>query len=121
MNVYNLSFGPVNIINPNLLEVIVNHGVVFGELEVDEFHDFLLTNLEAPFCLLVNKKYDYSYTFEAQKSVGNLKEVKAIAFLSATLSGAMIYKTMSKINGKEAETVKMFNDRAKALSWLAQQ
>jgi len=118
MYVYNLSFGPVNIVNQNLVEVIVNHGVVFGALEVDEFHDFLLNNLKDSFCLLVNKKYDYSYTFEAQKTVGNLKEIKAIAFLSTTLSGAMIYKTMSNINAKEREHVKMFNDRTKALNWL---
>ena len=121
MNVYNLSFGPIIVINPNLVEVIVNHGVVFGELEVDEFHDFILTNFDAPISLLVNKKNDYSYTFEAQKNVGNIKEIKAIAFLSTTLSGLMIYKTMNNINAKEKEAVKMFNDRTGALIWLKQQ
>lgn len=119
MRIYNLSFGPVSIINSNLVEVIVNHGVVFGEAEVDEFHNFLLSNLKGPFCLLVNKKHDYSYTFEAQKHVGNLKEIKAIAFLSLTLSGLMIYKTIRNINGRE--TVKMFNDRTEALKWLSYQ
>ena len=67
MKVYKLSFGSVIILAPNLAEVIINEGVIIDELNVDEYHDFLLTNLDAPFSLLVNKKHSYTY----RKTKGN--------------------------------------------------
>ncbi|WP_158844569.1 hypothetical protein [Algibacter sp. L1A34] len=121
MNIYKLSFGTICIINPHLVEVIVNDEVIIDEVEVDEFHDFLLSNLDSPFSILVNKKNHYSYTFEAQKIIGNLEQVKSIAFVSKIKEGLLAFKTLSTINGKDQNAVKFFDSRADALSWIEQQ
>lgn len=66
MSSHRLSFGIINILKNNLAEVIVDEGIVMDVVMIDEYHDFLLNTLDAPFALLVNKKHSYTYTFSAQ-------------------------------------------------------
>lgn len=118
MKICNLSFGKIVILSKNLAEVIVNDGVVFDEVMVDEYHDFLLNSLEAPFSLIINKKHSYSYTFGAQKSIASLQEIKAMAVVSNTSAGVMSTETLMNINGNYKWNIKIFNKREEAESWL---
>ena len=118
MRSYKLSFGTIDILKNNLAEVIVEEGIVMDEIMVDEFHDFLLTNLDAPFLILINKKHSYSYTFEAQKLFGKLNELKAIAVVIGTNGGLMSTETLIDINKNSGWNIKIFQKRDEALSWL---
>lgn len=119
MKVYKLSFGSVIILAPNLAEVIINEGVIIDELNVDEYHDFLLTNLDAPpFSLLVNKKHSYTYTFEAQKIIGKLKGIKNTAVVTSTTGALMSTEMLMHINSDVRDSVKIFNNREEALAYL---
>ncbi len=118
MKVCSLSFGEIIILHKNLAEVIVNEGVVIDEVMVDEYHDALLNSLEAPFSLLVNKKYSYSYTFGAQKIIAHLKEIKAMAVVSNTSGGVMSTETLISVNNNYKCKIKIFAKKEDAKSWL---
>ncbi|WP_219930765.1 hypothetical protein [Algibacter marinivivus] len=118
MSSYKLSFGTINILQNNLAEVIVDEGVVMDEISVDEYHDFLLNNLEAPMGLLINKKNSYSYTFEAQKSIVHLDAIKSMAVVTQTSGAVMSTKTLINVNGNIYRNIKLFQERENALSWL---
>ncbi|PWH81850.1 hypothetical protein DIS18_13835 [Algibacter marinivivus] len=113
-----MSFGTINILQNNLAEVIVDEGVVMDEISVDEYHDFLLNNLEAPMGLLINKKNSYSYTFEAQKSIVHLDAIKSMAVVTQTSGAVMSTKTLINVNGNIYRNIKLFQERENALSWL---
>lgn len=118
MKICKLSFGEITIVNNNLAEVVVNEGVVFDEIMVDEYHDFLLTNMEAPFSLIINKKNSYTYTFEAQKIIANLKEIKAMAVVAGTSGSVMSTETLINVNGNYKWNIRLFNNRESAVVWL---
>lgn len=118
MKNYKLSFGNITIIEKNIAEVIVNEGVVMDEVMVDEYHDFLLNYLQAPFSLLINKKHSYSYNFAAQKIIVNLKEIKAMAVVVGTNGGLMSTETLINMNENSNWNINLFHKREEALSWL---
>jgi len=121
MKNYKLTFGTISIINSRLAEVIVDDGIVFDEVMVDEYHDFLLTNLDAPFSLLINKKHSYSYTFEAQKTIVNLKQIKAMAVYVGSSGALMSTETLIKMNENNNWNIMIFMKREEALDWLMSQ
>mgnify|MGYP000339053195 CR=1 FL=1 len=81
-----------------MAEVIVDEGIEINEALVNEFHDFLLQKLAAPFSLLINRKNSYSYTFKAQMAIGKLDEIKAMAVVADTSGGYMSTETLININ-----------------------
>lgn len=81
MKSHQLAFAEIIILKDNLAEVIINQGVLIDLKMVETYHQFLISHLVAPFSLLINKKFDYTYTFKAQKKVGDLDEINQIAVL----------------------------------------
>ncbi|WOD42598.1 hypothetical protein [Hwangdonia lutea] len=118
MKICNLSFGKIVILSENLAEVIVDEGIVLDEIMVDEYHDFLLNSLEAPFGILINKKNSYSYTFGAQKKILQLDEIKFRAVVTKTSAALMATKTLIATSGITQRNIKFFMDRETALIWL---
>ena len=121
MKSYKLAFGTIIVINNNLAEVIVDEGVEMTEALVNEYHNFLLQNLVAPFLLLINRKYSYSYTFKAQRLIGKLKEIKAIAVVIGTSGALMSTETLINLNKDSDWNIYVFQKREKALEWLDSQ
>ncbi|MDO5968784.1 hypothetical protein Q4Q35_03110 [Flavivirga aquimarina] len=113
-----LSFATAYIIRNNLAELIVNEGIEVDEVMVDEIHDFLLTNLEAPFSLFVNKKHSYSYTFQAQRKIVSLDEISTIAIVVTSSGALMSAEMLMNISGDLAQKIKVFQEREEALTWL---
>ncbi len=118
MSSYKLSFGTIKILQNNLAEVIVNEGVVMDEIMIDEYHKFLLKTLKAPFGLLINKIYSYSYTFAAQKTIVHLDEIKSMAVLAKTSGAVMSTETLINVNGNINRNIKLFQEKEAALVWL---
>ncbi|TXG34760.1 hypothetical protein [Seonamhaeicola maritimus] len=121
MKSYKLTFGTINIISGNLAEVIADEGIEMNETLVNEFHDFLLQNLVAPFSLLINRKNSYSYTFQAQRLIGKLKEIKAIAVVIGTSGALMSTETLINLNKDSDWNIYVFQQREKALEWIDKQ
>lgn len=118
MKEYTLSFGTITVLKDDLAEVIINEGVVMNEIMVDLYHDFLLSYLKAPFSLIINKKNSYSYTFEAQKIIANLKEIYAMAVIVGTNAAVMSTKTLMQINASNNWNIKLFRTKPEALEWI---
>ncbi|WP_242082282.1 hypothetical protein [Aestuariivivens sediminis] len=121
MESYRLSFGEIKVFHSNMAEVIVDEDVLIDEVMMDEYHDVLRNTLEPPFSLLINKKHAYSYTFEAQKHIGNLKEIKSIAIVIRTPGAEMAVNTLISINENERSRIKVFTAKEEALDWLYSQ
>jgi hypothetical protein len=99
--------------------VIVDEGIIMDEIMVDESHDFLLTNLTPPFSLIINKVNRYSYTFEAQKMICNLKAIHLIAIIVTTQGALMAAETLIKINENNNWNIEMFKDKESAINWIS--
>ena len=118
MKSYKLSFGNISIVKKDLAEVVVDDGVEMNVAKVKEYHEFLEQKLKAPFSLLINKKNSYSYTFQAQKIIGNIKGVKAMAVVVGTNGGLMSTETLINLNKDSNWNINLFQNRDKALEWL---
>lgn len=118
MSNYKLSFGTINVLQKNLAEVIVNEGILMDEVMIDEYHDFLLNTLEAPFGLLINKIHSFSYTFGAQKSIAHLDEMNSMAVVAKTSGAVMSTETLINVNGNINRNIKLFQGKEEALAWL---
>ncbi|WP_147678548.1 hypothetical protein [Algibacter pacificus] len=113
-----MSFCIIRVVNSKLAEVIVNEGAVIDEIEVAEYHDVLLNVLDAPFSLLINKLHAYTYTFKAQRSITDLKELKAVAIVVKTAGAILSTETLIQVSREVHDNIKLFRTREEALNWL---
>lgn len=120
MKTYDLSFGTVTLLRPDLAEVIVNEGVEMDMDMVDEYHVFLSEFVAEPCGILINKKNQYSYTFEAQLAISNLEKIEAMAVLAYSEAARVATETLMKLPTHQHWNLKIFSDRAAALRWLEQ-
>lgn len=118
MKEYSLSFGKIIIIDENIAEVIVDDGVEMGLQMVEEYHQFLLNHIQAPFGLLVNKVNGYSYTFEAQMKIATLPEIKAMGIVVYTNAAEQATSYLYKFHEHDKWNLRQFSGREEALIWL---
>ncbi|MCB4799890.1 DUF7793 family protein [Neotamlana laminarinivorans] len=115
---YKLSFCQIKILKPNLAEVIVDEGVIVNEIMVDEYHDFLLSNLQKPMLLFINKKNSYSYTYGALKTIAHIDNIKGMAILVKTSAALLSTETLLEVNKDRKINLKIFHENDEALNWL---
>ena len=118
MDVHELSFGKIHLLDEHLAEVIVNDGIEMNMDMVNEYHAFLLDHLSPPFSLLINKLYKYSYTFEAQQQIATLPEIKAMAVVAYNRPAEVATETLKEAPRDIAWNLKVFPERGRALDWL---
>ncbi len=118
MKIHKLPFAKLIKLNDSMMEVIVNEGVEMDIRMVNQYHRWLLENLESPFGILVNKINQYTYTFEAQINLADLPEIKAMAVVSYSNISEQATKTLKKIPRKTEWNLQIFDNREDALSWL---
>ncbi len=119
MDTHTLSFAKINILQPDIAEVVVNEGIEMNMEMVNEYHRFLLANLKAPFSLLINKINSYSYDFQAQINLAVLKEINVMAVV--TYSNVTRHSTQmlsSNVPRKIDWNLQLFDDKNSALTWL---
>ncbi|AUP80445.1 hypothetical protein [Flavivirga eckloniae] len=115
-----LSFATIFAVQNNLAELIVNEGIEIDEIKVDELHDALLNSFETPISLLINKRHSFSYTFQAQIKITQLKELKAIAIVIGTNGALMSTQTLMSVNKNVFDDIELFQEREEALTWLGE-
>jgi len=122
MGSHQLSFAQITILREDIAEVVVNEGVEMDMTMVNEYHTFLLGNLKAPFSLLINKIYSYSYTFLAQRNLAELEEIHSMAVVSYTSTSKQ--STLALADGIVRDipwNLQIFNDKDSALHWVESQ
>lgn len=120
MNIHNLPFGVITIIENDIAEVVIFDGIELDDKYVNQFHSFLEDHFDSNIFLLINKKNSYTYTFDAQKMIGAVDKINAIAVVAYNSSGDLSTKVLKQIN-KKALNLKLFITREEALIWLHKQ
>lgn len=122
---HRLSFGQINLIAENIAEVIIDQGVEMTLEMVEEYDDFLSKTFSKDFGLLINKVNQYSYTYEAQLSIGSVKGIKALAVINYhqhgrnTTNELLAKRTMDNWNLKNFSGLEL--GWQQGLQWLKQQ
>jgi hypothetical protein len=118
MQHHKLSFCRIILLADSIAEIIVDDSVEVNAAMVDEFHEFLLSQLRAPFSLLVNKVNRYSYDFHAQMKLASIRQIEAIAVVAYSRVSAISAESMTNVPRETPVNMKVFPDRESALHWL---
>jgi len=118
MDLHELPFAKIIILQDDLAEVLIDDGVVMNAEIVEQYHEFLLSRLRAPFALLVNKVNSYSYDFEAQEKLAALKQIHAMAVVAYNRITWISTESLASIPRDEKWNLEIFTDRESALRWL---
>lgn len=118
MDLYELPFAKIIILQHDIAEVIINDGVEMDAAMVDQYHDFLLSHLTGRFSLLVNKVNAYTYDFYAQIKLATLKEINAMAVVSYNRMTSVVTESLALLPRDVKWNMIIFSDRDEALAWL---
>ncbi|MDH3980578.1 MAG: hypothetical protein OEU91_08710 [Gammaproteobacteria bacterium] len=118
MDLHELSFSRIIILREDIAEVMINDGVVMDVEMVDQYHDFLLSHLRAPFSLLVNKVNSYTYDFPAQQKLATLKEINAMAVVAYNRVSKISTQALASFPRDPEWKLEIFPNRDEALAWL---
>lgn len=118
MDDFELDFAKIVLIRNNIAEITINNGVEIDLGMVCELHEFLISHLRAPFSLLINKINSYSYTFEAQKQMASIAQIKAMAVVAYRHTSIISTLSMAQLHRETPWKLEIFTDRETALQWL---
>jgi hypothetical protein len=118
MDLHELPFAKIIILHDDIAEVMINDGVRMNEEMVEQYHDFLLSHLSAPFSLLINKINSYTYDFQAQEKLATLKEINAMAVVAYNRVTKITTETLASYPRDVEWNLSIFSNRDEALAWL---
>ena len=118
MEIYELPFAKIIILRDDIAEVIINEGIEINLDMVEQYHEFLLSHLHAPFSLLMNNVNAYSYDFSAQGKLATLQEIHAIAVVAYRRSTEIATEVLVSHPRDVEWNLKIFPNRHDALNWL---
>ena len=118
MDLYELPYAKIIILQDNIAEVMINDEVKMDLEMVEHYHEFLLSHLRPPFSLLVNKINSYTYDFDAQIKLATLKEINAMAVVAYDRITRITTETLASYPRSEKWNLKVFSNRDEALNWL---
>ena len=114
MKLEDLEFGNFKEIEPHIVEIIIDEGVVLDGHKIQMIEERLLSKYSNRYALLVNRIHHYSHTHESMMKVSRLRNLAGIAIL--------VYEDFAKqvavIRELYQRNVGVFDDRAKAMTWL---
>ena len=118
MDLNELPFGKIIILRDDIAEVMINDGVIMDMAMVEQYHDFLLSHLRAPFSILVNKINSYTYDFDAQEKLATLKEINAMAVVAYNPVTEITTEILASYPRNVKWNLRIFSNRDDALTWL---
>ena len=119
MTTHHLSFSTVTLLKDNVVEVIANEGIEVDMQMANELKHFFKSNLKHRFFVLINRVNSYSYTFEAQQSILNIKNIHSLAFVAYSQSSAESAKLLTVFATEDIKyEIEFFSDRDSSLNWL---
>jgi len=118
MNLYELSFAKIIVLQDDIAEVIINDGVVMNAAMVQQYHEFLRSILTAPFSLLINKINSYTYDFDAQIELATIAEINAMAVIAYSRITELTTESLASYPRSKKWNLQIFMNRNDALAWL---
>lgn len=119
MEVHQISFAKVTVLNCKLAEVIVDQGVDITLEMVEEIHQCFLTIFTDSFSLLINKKNAYSTQLDALIQFGKLAAIDKIAVYAPNKMAKLSADFSANIPSSTVLNIQVFTDREDALAWLS--
>jgi len=119
MEVHQISFAKVTVLNCKLAEVIVDQGVDITLEMVEEIHQCFLTIFTNSFSLLINKKNAYSTQLDALIQFGKLAAIDKIAVYAPNKMAKLSADFSANIPSSTVLNIQVFTDREDALAWLS--
>ncbi len=119
---HHLSFAKINILSPNILEVIIDPDIEIS-LEMSEEYDRLLSDsFTSNFAILVNKINKYDFSFEAKLSMASHENLTAIAVIAYDNEAKQSVEGVAAMRQRDGWNLKVFDGlnlgRQDALDWL---
>jgi len=118
MEFHELPYAKIIVLQDDIAEVIIDDEIVMDEVMVDHYHGFLLSHLNAPFSLLINKVNSYTYDFNAQMKLATLVEINAMAVIAYTRVTKNTTELLASYPRSKEWNLKVFSNRDEALNWL---
>lgn len=119
------SFGQINIISPNIAEIIIHQGIEISLELVEEYEAIMSEYFVNSYAVLVNRVNQYSYAFEALLCVGSSKNLVAAAVINYSAASAQQTKDLQAVRQFDNLSIKEFSGlelgREHALTWLNEQ
>ena len=118
MEVHQISFAKICILNSNCAEITVNPGVDIDLQMIDEIHQFLLSQFNHSFSLLINKSNAYSTQLDALIQFGTLSEIDKIAVFAPNKLAKMSADFSASIPSSSKLNIDVFTERDDAFDWI---
>lgn len=119
---HRLSFGCVGLLAHNIVEITVDEGVEVSLEMLDEYQQFLEKHVVKDFAMLINQINNYTYSFEAQLSVGSYEKLAAIAFVYFNDKSKLVSEKLSARRKHDNWNFRLFSGLElgwqQAHSWL---
>jgi len=118
MELHELSFGKISVLQNNIAEVIVDEGVNVDIAMVDEIHNCLLAIFTNSFSLLINKSNSYSTQLDALIQFGTLAAIHKITVFAPNKMAKFSADFAADIPSSAVLNIQVFTNRDDALAWL---
>ena len=115
---FHLQFGTVIKLADDLPEVIPADGNLVTVPMVEEYIEFVNQEFTTPFRVLVNRKFSYTYDFDAQLLLSEMDHIRATAVLLYSKAAQVATDSMALFPREQEWKMQTFDDRDKALAWL---
>ncbi len=119
------SFGQVNFLSNNVVELIINKGIEVSLELVDEYDALMAENFTCDYAILVNRLNSYSFSYEALLCIGSAQHLKAVAIINYGVENEEQTKNLQAIRHMDDLNIKEFSGlelgRESAIKWLEKQ
>ena len=119
------SFGQINLIAPNIAEVIINNNIEITLEIVDEYDALMAKHFTQNYALLVNRINSYSFSYEALLCVASAQNLKALALINYRAENEQQTQNLKSARHMDNLNIKEFSGlelgRENAIKWLNQQ
>ncbi len=122
---HRLSFGYFTLLAENIVEVVIDDGIELSLEMVEECDQFFKAHIFGEFGMLINRINEYSYSYEAQLSIGSYQGLKAIAFVYYTDECKTLFEQLNVTRANDNWNSRLFSglelEWQQALNWLEQE
>lgn len=112
-----LNFAETRRHDHNIIEVIPHDDIEINIKDMDDLQALINNNAD-PVLLLINRRNEYSYSFDAIRAIRSLENVKALALLFNNLTESYGARIIQGEKDKCHYPSETFLDKQDALEWL---
>jgi len=122
---HRLSFGYFTLLAEDIVEVTIDEGIELSLEMIEECDVFFKAHIFGDFGMLINRINEYTYSYEAQLSIGSYHGLKAIAFVYYSNESKVLIEAVKLARAYDNWNSRVFSgldlEWQKAFQWLKNQ